>query len=179
MVKKATLMKSLTMRYACFSLSNCFVAQTRPKLFRRIVANEKRRRAHAFALSYELEVGSSYDPSFDDEILDADQQQEEEQPPEDYLFDENDIDPEDYNFSQQDVSEEEDPGDAWLDAYIASLPDDALEAMASSQTTTSESRSGSRTPTLNPVADQALQQTQCASFSGEDNTTQSDDIMMG
>ena len=36
------------------------------QLLRRIMLDEKRRLAHSFAVSYEMEVGSSFDPNMED-----------------------------------------------------------------------------------------------------------------
>ncbi|KAH8115932.1 hypothetical protein DFH11DRAFT_1542736 [Phellopilus nigrolimitatus] len=108
------------------------------ELFRRVVANEKRKRAHAYALSYEIDVGSSFDPNIEDvaeweddlrspspnntptrsqtsRLQNSSYQEEEPIPPDDF---------DDLAFDEFDDFDGED--NSWVDEYIATLPDEVL-----------------------------------------------------
>ncbi|KAL5521595.1 hypothetical protein ACEPAF_2343 [Sanghuangporus sanghuang] len=104
------------------------------ELFRRVIANEKRKRAHAYALSYELDVGSSFDPeledpaSWEEDLLNSPSSRS--QPRQQHSNEESDniLPPDDFeeipDFDEFDLDEES----AWLDAYIASLPLDNADS---------------------------------------------------
>ncbi|KAI5117281.1 hypothetical protein M0805_005606 [Coniferiporia weirii] len=100
------------------------------ELFQRIVKNERRKLTHAYALSYELDVGSSFDPDIEDvaeweEHVHAQQSnpiqtprvQEEEGP----------SPPEDFDDPIFDEFDELEGDSAWVDEYIANLPVEPAE----------------------------------------------------
>lgn len=109
------------------------------EILRRVVASEKRKLAHQYALSYQLEVGSSIDPDMED--IDT-WEQELRQPgsnsnqaahsqysQEEFLPPDDDID-ENWDAYIQDLAELEeyefDEDNALIDEYIASMPLDAI-----------------------------------------------------
>ena len=109
------------------------------------MVNENRKRAHAYALSYELDVGSSFDPALDDpatweaELLNSppsrSQPDQQGHPAEDDSL----LPPDEFeeipDFDEFDLDEES----AWLDAYIANLP---LDGESSHTPVPSDSRHG-------------------------------------
>ncbi|EJD05465.1 uncharacterized protein FOMMEDRAFT_17759 [Fomitiporia mediterranea MF3/22] len=98
------------------------------ELFHRVIANEKRKKAHAYALSYELDVGSSFDPDMEDPTLweehlaHGSSSQSSNHRSQVYPEDETSLSPDELgdipDFDEYDL----DDMSAWADEYIASLP---------------------------------------------------------
>ncbi|THH04349.1 hypothetical protein EW145_g5581 [Phellinidium pouzarii] len=93
------------------------------ELFQRIVTNEKRKLAHTYALSYELDVGSSFDPDMED----AEEWERHVQSPAtvtrtSQIQQEEDLSPpDDFDEPNFDEFDELDENSTWVDEYIANL----------------------------------------------------------